>query len=134
MLTAHVCFQLLLNGAYLVFHVVLVLLLSFTFREVHFFTELAAHILIDVSVRADRVVCQQKQQMQHAHVRIAYSNLLHWLRLERLHQVFHSGGALRLIVHDLLLLQCSNHAPHIVLVRVLERVVLDVLHDEVLCD
>ena len=43
--------------------------------------------------------------MDHAHMRIRDTLLLHWLLFERLDQVFEAVGPILLIVHSLLVLQ-----------------------------
>ena len=66
--------------------------------------------------------------MDHAHVRVRDARLPHRLLLESVDEVLEAIGALGLVVHALLGLQGLDHAPHIVLIRVLVRVQVHVAH------
>ena len=62
--------ELLLNFSDLVLNEVLVLLCGLSLGKVNLFAEAAAHTLVDVAVRANRVICEEEEQVDHTHVRI----------------------------------------------------------------
>ena len=72
--------------------------------------------------------------MDHAHVGVTNAFLAHRLLFEGVHEIFEAICALFLVVHHLFGLKGFDHAADVVLVRVLERVVLHLRHDEVFCN
>ena len=55
------CFELLLNFSDLVLNEVLVLLCGLSLGKVNLFAEASAHTLVDVAVRANRVICKEEE-------------------------------------------------------------------------
>lgn len=88
--------------------------------EVLFSADGGSLFLVDVPVGTHWIVSQQKEQVCHAHVRITYSLLLHWLLPERIEEVFESICALCLIKDSLFFAQIAHQTLHVVLICVLE--------------
>ena len=124
----------MLNITDLILNEVLVLLCGLRLSQVNLFAEAAAHALVDIAVRANRVICKEEEQVDHTHVRIRDPFLPHGLLLESINKVLKAISPLTLVVYALLGLEGLNHAPHIVLVRILVRIVANIAHKEVLGD
>ena len=60
----------MLNITDLVLNEVLVLLCGLRLSQVNLFAEAAAHTLVDITVRANRVICKEEEQVDHTHMRI----------------------------------------------------------------